>query len=241
MISQMFWKVKLILFFNYYSIIGIGLIKKDSKNQIRLESSFYELYNENQVKNIIGLNEEENKNNIDNNKENEKLDTIINNKFKKLENELDFINNLIKASEKKLLYYRNCHNNNNTSDNNFNDNKNINFEKKSTKLPLEPNIFDLMNIFNLQIIEDNNLNINNSQNLNKFGLQKDPFADFIKEPNNNFLEQEYFNIFSNEINKKEVGISNNYNYSLGKDSLISDFFDIDNKKIFNCEKDNIFG
>lgn len=116
----------------------------------------------------------------------------------------------------------------------------INFEKKDTKHPLEPNIIDLMNIFNLQIIEDNNFNINNSQNLNKIDLQKD-FTDFIKEPNNHFLDQEYFNIFSNEIYKKDVGISNNYNYSLRKDSFMSDFFDIDNKKIFNYEKDNIFG
>ena len=86
------------------------MIKKDSKNQIKLESLFYRLLTDNQKNNIIELKEDDNKNNkIE--KEKEKLN---NNKLRKIDNEIKFINNLINTSEKKLIFYRNFYDNNNT-------------------------------------------------------------------------------------------------------------------------------
>ena len=58
-------KIIFILIFNSIIILGIGLIKKDSKNHIRLEPDFYELYKNNKKNNLIELKEgNEQENNI---------------------------------------------------------------------------------------------------------------------------------------------------------------------------------
>ena len=168
------------------------MIKKDSKNQIRLESLFYDLLSDNQKNNIIELKEDNNKNNkIET--ENEKLN---NNILRKIDTEIKFINNLIKSNENKLLLYRNNYENNDIENNinlentknsnkrnnmntinninniniiNNNDNKtpNILLENKNICISLEPNFLDLKNIFNLNFNEDNIINTNNNKNVNQ--------------------------------------------------------------------------
>lgn len=103
-----------------------------------------------------------------------------------------------------------------------------------------------MNIFDLKIIEENNINNinkNEIQNLNKINLEPknekiETLPSFVKEENNLFYDEEYINIFSNETRKIEGILSNNDN--LRKDSFMSSFSSLNNVKIFNSEKDNIF-
>ena len=86
-------KVRNAKILKFISIIGIGLIKKVSRNQIKIESKFYKLYKKNFENNIIDLNEE-------NNDEKE----IIEEENKKLVNEINYIKKLNIYLDKKLLF-----------------------------------------------------------------------------------------------------------------------------------------
>ena len=239
------------------------MIKKDSKNQVKLEATFYDLYNDNQKNNIIELNEENNKNN-NNNKINkiEKEKEELNNKVRKIDNEINYVNSLINEAEKKLSLYREKYNNNfldinldqkNTNKNkNSNDNTNINttLDKKDNNQTLEPNIWDLINIFNLNLNEEpnnNSINKNDLENFFKSGLKqqndkKDFFTQLNKEQNGYFYDEECINLLNYETNKnaEEYIPKKNMNNNLRKDSFISDFSELENLKGFNCGKDNIF-
>jgi len=74
---------------------GIGLIEKDSKNQIRLKSDFYELYENNENNNLIELNEGDEQNN-------DLRNEIIRSQRKALKNEINYLRQLIIDTDEKL-------------------------------------------------------------------------------------------------------------------------------------------
>ena len=98
----------------YY--LGIGLIKKASKNKITLEPDFYDFYF-NQDKIQIELNEEDNKENI-----NEM-------KIQALNKEINDVNNLIKYLSEKMPFYQE------KNDENDGANNNINNKRKNILIP----------------------------------------------------------------------------------------------------------
>ena len=84
-----------LLIFNLIIIIGIGLIEKDQKNQIRLKSKFYELYENNENNNLINLEEGNEQNNDIKNE-------IKRSQGKELKNEINYLRHLIKTTDEKL-------------------------------------------------------------------------------------------------------------------------------------------
>lgn len=101
-----------IIIFLTYSI-GIGIIKKDSKNLIVIKPEFYEFYNNN-LKNIITLNEEDNEIYADKRKKKEKKYKIniikIDNEIEEVKRLINIVNDLLKNEklefEKKNKEYR---------------------------------------------------------------------------------------------------------------------------------------
>jgi len=75
---------------------GIGLIKKDSKNQIRLEPDFFELYKNSQNNNLIELNEEIEPNN-------DIKDEIKESQNNNLANEINYLRKLLKDTDEKIF------------------------------------------------------------------------------------------------------------------------------------------
>lgn len=94
MILLMFLKVSAIIFItdNIYDL-GIGLIKKANKNQIKLQPEFYDYYY-NKNNNLIDLNEETL------NEEKNKL------KIENIDKELDFIRNIKSEIYENLIFYQ---------------------------------------------------------------------------------------------------------------------------------------
>ena len=80
-----------------YFVLAINLIKKNSKNQIKLLNSFYSLYR-NENSNIINLKE----NDIEKNSPEKQKDTKNHEKLKKIIEENNYIDNLIKIINDKL-------------------------------------------------------------------------------------------------------------------------------------------
>jgi len=89
-------KTIFILIYDLINILGIGLIKKDLKNKIRLEPEFYELYKNSQNNNLIELNEgiEQNNDIKDKIKESQNNNSI---------NEINYLRKLIKDTDEKLF------------------------------------------------------------------------------------------------------------------------------------------
>ena len=158
---------------------GIGIIKKDAKNQIKLEPEFYELYMNNQ-NNIILLDEEKNKNNkIEKNKD--KILNNNNNKLQKLNNEIKYVDHLINnMNERLLLLNPNLNNNldilehnlnlnlnnlnkiNNNSTNN--NNKTLNLISKKCECNTKTDFINILDPHNLIHLLDNTFDLNSNKN-----------------------------------------------------------------------------
>ena len=80
-----------------YFVLTINLIKKNSKNRIQILDNFYSLY-QNENSNIISLNE----NDIEKNSPENQKDTNNHEKLKKIIEENNYIDNLIKIINDKL-------------------------------------------------------------------------------------------------------------------------------------------
>lgn len=78
-------------------MLAINLIKKNSRNQIQILNNFYNLY-QNENSNIIDLNE----NDFEKNSPNSKKDINNNEKLKKINEESNYIDSLIKIINDKL-------------------------------------------------------------------------------------------------------------------------------------------
>ena len=171
--------------------IGIGLIKKASKNQIILEKDFYNLIKNGETSNNIDLNED---NDISiSEKYNDKI--INDNKFNSLNNELNYVKNLIHITDEKLLLYENNNNlyvDNNLNINNPENNKNIinSKEKISNK-----------KLFSVVTIEKkfNDAKINNNQTkIVNFGERKNK-----KDNNNTNNKERDISFITSDIREKK--------------------------------------
>lgn len=85
------------MIFLFYFVLAINLIKKNSRNQIQILNNFYNLY-QNENSNIIDLNE----NDFEKNSPNSKKDINNNEKLKKINEESNYIDSLIKIINDKL-------------------------------------------------------------------------------------------------------------------------------------------
>lgn len=256
MILQMYWKVNKYNF-NMISYIGIGYIKKDSKNQIKLEPKFHELLPNKD--NIIEIDEQNNEKKITNN--NDKL--IYNNLLlKKIENEINLINYLYKLTKEKIILYRenyrNLYKENNNlknilnNNNNTNNISNLSQKQDDNEDELIPNINDLKNIFPNydfdSIFNGKGTNINfgtpriikippktNNENQELYNKNK-------IEDNANLFELDYKNIFINDKIKNENYLeqyeNNNLEDNLRKVSFMSGWPTIGNLNSVNYDKDN---
>ena len=217
--------------YKFILILGIGLIKKVSRNQIKIESKFYELYKKNFGNSLIELNEENNET-----KSFEK--EFIKDKNKKLVNEINYIKQLNFYLDKKLLLEN--ENNNIINIENLDeildikDNilKNIEYKDSNKSLKCYDNQkVEKLNLNNENKLNNQNVN-NNKENKSNISLSKvnahsfslnNECIDFFQCENN----QNFFNFEIPKINK--------FNFSLEKGSLICDLSSVDNYKDFICE------
>lgn len=246
---------------------GIGIIKKDAKNQIKLEPEFYELYMNNQ-NNIILLDEEKNKNNkIEKNKD--KILNNNNNKLQKLNNEIKYVDHLINNMNERLLLLNpnlnnnldilehnlnlnlnNLNKNNNNSTNN--NNKTLNLISKKCECNTRTDSINILDPNNLIHLLDNTFDLNSNKNsqqnqifkidLKQSKERKDIFVQNKKEEENFLLKEDYIDLFNENINKNEINfdLNENKNFNFRKDSFMSDLSIIGNLNNFPLDKENLF-
>ncbi len=246
---------------------GIGIIKKDAKNQIKLEPEFYELYMNNQ-NNIILLDEEKNKNNkIEKNKD--KILNNNNNKLQKLNNEIKYVEYLINNMNERLLLLNpnlnnnldilehnlnfnlnNLNKNNNNSTNN--NNKTLNLISKKHECNTKTDFINILDPNNLIHLLDNTFDLNSNKNsqqnqifkidLKQSKESKDIFVQNKKEEENFLLNEDYIDLFNENINKNEINfdLNENKNFNFRKDSFMSDLSIIGNLNNFPLNKENLF-
>jgi hypothetical protein len=226
------------IIFNY---IGIGLITKASKNQIKLKKEFFDLYNQNSQ--IILLNEEENNIKINNKNSNQKEknnEKKINyyNIIKKYINEIKYVDKLIDYTNKQLLIFNpNINNNfeileqtvkiiNKNNDVNYrvdknNDNcfinKTIDNISKNGENLTKTNPLNTAPEMVFHLLENgNNSNVNNIKS-------KDCYDQEKKEEDN--CEDDFWDLFNeNNANKNDINFELNEN-KRRKESFILDFLD----------------
>ena len=128
-----------------YFVLAINLIKKNSKNQIKLLNSFYSLYR-NENSNIINLKE----NDIEKNSPEKQKDTKNHEKLKKIIEENNYIDNLIKIINDKLS---------NNVENYINEFDNISLIEKDL-IPFAPERDNCKNL--LAIKSESGINVNQS-------------------------------------------------------------------------------
>ena len=126
-----------------YFVLAINLIKKNSKNQIKLLNSFYSLYR-NENSNIINLKE----NDIEKNSPEKQKDTKNHEKLKKIIEESNYIDNLIKIINDKLS---------NNVENYINEFDNISLIEKDL-IPFAPERDNCKNL--LAIKSESGINVN---------------------------------------------------------------------------------
>ena len=248
---------KLKLLFKYFYYIGIGLIKKDSKNQIRLKPEFYNLFNVNS-NNSIELDEDENKKNYNYNN----IIKLI--ELNNINNEIQFVNSLNEFCKEKILLYKGKIQKKNTNyDNNLNlnflnkDNNKNNDKNKSINLftvchddviSPEPSIDEIITI----------LKQNNSCFDNKYNDKKELTLNLkqIKEKKeelslnknyeniNSMFKEEYTDLFNKSNNNNDINYKSlknkNFHFNARKDSFISDISSFGDICGFNYDKINIF-
>lgn len=237
------------LLYTFLFIIGIGFIKKDSKNQIRLKPEFYNLFNDNQ-NSIIELDEDKNKN-YPNAKNKAKLIELS-----KINNEINFVNSLLDSCNEKLLLFReknqniNINYDNNLNKKNINKNKSINLFAISHDAVMtpEPSIDEIINI-----LYQNNLYIDNKNNeKNEFKLKIKQIHENKENlsPNKNYenvnslFNEEYIDLFNKDNNNNVINLKSlknkNLNFNLAKDSLFSDISSFGDLGDFNYDKEKLF-
>jgi len=222
-----------ILIYDFIIILGIGLIKKDSKNQIRLESDFYELYKNSQNNNLIELNEgiEQNDDIKDKIKESQNNNLI---------NEINYLRKLIKDTDEKLF--------NENQNNNFINIKNLdeildlknkiylenrlnNFKTKEISGKNDARKVEYATRKKLEVEENSNYPTN-SNKLNIDSNKKDDLLRLRKEEENLSFNGEYIGLFIPENIKNALNFgflkNNGIDFDLREDSSISDLSNIEN-------------
>lgn len=214
-------------------IIGIGLIEKDSKNQIRLKSDFYELYENNENSNMIELNEEDEQNNDIRNE-------IIRSQRKSLKNEINYLRQLIKDTDEKLSKENQNNKNINIenldelldlrSKNNL-DSQSNNSRTKEISGKIDAKKAEFVIRKKLELEE----NANYPTNSNKLWMdsnKKEDLFRFKKEDENLEFNGDYIGLYIPENIKNDLNIeipkNNEIDFELRKDSFISDFSNIEN-------------
>lgn len=214
-------------------IIGIGLIEKDSKNQIRLKSDFYELYENNENSNMIELNEEDEQNNDIRNE-------IIRSQRKTLKNEINYLRQLIKDTDEKLSKENQNNKNINIenldelldlrSKNNL-DSQSNNSRTKEISGKIDAKKAEFVIRKKLELEE----NANYPTNSNKLWMdsnKKEDLFRFKKEDENLEFNGDYIGLYIPENIKNDLNIeipkNNEIDFELRKDSFISDFSNIEN-------------
>ena len=199
------------------------MIKKDTKNQIKLRPDFFRLNIYENNCDIISLeeNDEDEEKSIEKNKDKENLI----NKINSIEKEINYVNNLIHITDENLLMYENNINPNTENKNYINTPEKINInnnkDKKSKK-----KLFSVINYENVNNNRNNkeniipNMNNNFDEKFKKDNYENENELIFggIKGPkcDDNSLRavKECFNIFQdkNEINfihkRKDSNFSN---------------------------------
>ena len=229
MILQMYQKVFINIYIIFYIFIGIGLIKKYSKNQIKVEKEIFDLYDRSQNRNIIELNEENLKSNP-----HKKGDGDVNN-CENINKEIKYVKYLYNTIKEKILLFKENIIFNNNSKNNNNLLKNEIEKNIGEKNTIVPSIFEIINI-----IRENHLNNEDINNNNNILIEKENVSQGKKEENNLF-DRECLDIFNIENNKENIFEPlPNKNLNLRKSSFMSYFSDIRNLDNFNIEKEYQF-
>jgi hypothetical protein len=226
-------KTIFILIFNLVIIIGIGLIEKDQKNQIRLKSDFYELYENNENNNLIDLNEGNEQNNDIKNE-------IKRSQGKELKKEINYLRQLIKTTDEKLS--KENQNNNIINIENLDEILDL---KSNSNFEIQPNNFktkdisgkkdakklESLTMTKLELEEQ----INYPMNSNKLCMdpnKKEDLFRFKKVDENLEINEEYMGLFIPENIKNdfnyEILKNGGMDFDLRKDSFISDLSNIEN-------------
>lgn len=225
-------------------IIGIGLIEKDSKNQIRLKSDFYELYENNENNNLIELNEGDEQNN-------DLRNEIIRSQRKALKNEINYLRQLIIDTDEKLS--KEIQNNkiinienldellDLKSKSNF-DSQSNNSRTKEISGKIDAKKAEFVIRKKLELEE----NANYPTNSNKLWMdsnKKEDLLRFKKEDENLEFNGDYIGLYIPENIKNDLNIeipkNNEIDFELRKDSFISDFSNIENLNNF-IDSDQLF-
>jgi hypothetical protein len=212
---------------------GIGLIEKDSKNQIRLKSDFYELYENNENNNLIELNEGDEQNN-------DLRNEIIRSQRKALKNEINYLRQLIIDTDEKLS--KEIQNNkiinienldellDLKSKSNF-DSQSNNSRTKEISGKIDAKKAEFVIRKKLELEE----NANYPTNSNKLWMdsnKKEDLLRFKKEDENLEFNGDYIGLYIPENIKNDLNIeipkNNEIDFELRKDSFISDFSNIEN-------------
>jgi len=223
---------------------GIGLIEKDSKNQIRLKSDFYELYENNENNNLIELNEGDEQNN-------DLRNEIIRSQRKALKNEINYLRQLIIDTDEKLS--KEIQNNkiinienldellDLKSKSNF-DSQSNNSRTKEISGKIDAKKAEFVIRKKLELEE----NANYPTNSNKLWMdsnKKEDLLRFKKEDENLEFNGDYIGLYIPENIKNDLNIeipkNNEIDFELRKDSFISDFSNIENLNNF-IDSDQLF-
>lgn len=229
----MFWRVRpylFILIFNIIIALGIGLIKKDSKNQIKLLPDFFELYKNNEKNNLIELKE-------GNEEENNIKDEIKRCQYQELKNEINYLKRMIKDTDEKLS--KENQNNNIINIENLDeildlkikdifDFQPINFKTKEISSKNDVNKEESANRKKLELEENGNYPTNS----NKLFMDSNKKEDPKKENESLLFNGEYKSLFNLEDLKNDINFDiPNYNGidpAFRKDSFVSDLSNIEN-------------
>ena len=218
-----------ILIFNFIIIIGIGLIEKDQKNQIRLKSDFYELYENNENYNLIDLNEGNEQNNDIKNE-------IQKSQDKELKKEINYLRHLIKTTDEKLS--KENQNNNIINIENLDEILDL---KSDNNFESQPNNFKTKDISGkndakkVESLTKKKLEFEEHMNSNKLCMDPNKKEDLlrIKKVDENLeFNGEYMDLFITENIKNDFNYdmlkNSGMDFGLRKDSFISDLSNIEN-------------
>ena len=223
-------KTIFILIFNIIIVLGIELITKDSKNQIKLLPDFFELYKNNEKNNLIELKE-------GNEEENNIKDEIKRCQYQELKNEINYLKRMIKDTDEKLS--KENQNNNIINIENLDeildlkikdifDFQPINFKTKEISSKNDVNKAESANRKKLELEENGNYPTNS----NKLFMDSNKKEDPKKENESLLFNGEYKSLFNLEDLKNDINFDiPNYNGidpAFRKDSFVSDLSNIEN-------------
>ena len=239
MILQMYQKVNEYIFYLIIFYLGIGVIKKETKNQVQIKPEFYGHFKKT---NSIELNEEKVKENSDNKRLKKKSSKKYKTKIKEINNEYNKVKVFIKNMNEILNKYQYENINNNSGNNiylinkdiyplNIDKNKNLNLIdfklnkgiNNESEIEKEKEIIYFMEKNKKINKKNNNYNKeNNSLFIGNNGGQIDPID--TEKKNSKYEEQEREKVKEKEKEKenngflynKHISINNGSNYLMGK-------------------------